>query len=189
MRSFIAVEIGDVCRRALEGVIEQLTSIARGVRWVKPDGLHLTLKFIGEMDEADLARAIECLQAVAVGSAPFVMSMSGISGFPPRGVPRVIYVELHEPTGVLAALQKEVEDELAEELNIAREDRPFAAHVTLGRTKDRSRCPSMDEIVAAVAAQDLGRVKVDSFVLMRSQLRPDGAIYTPVSRFPLGRQL
>lgn len=188
MRSFLAVEVSEACRRALEGVIEQLRPLAPGVRWVRPEGLHLTLKFIGGLDEADLPRAVECLQAVALGGAPFTMGVSGISGFPPQGVPRVIHVELHEPTGALAALQKAVEDALADELNIAREDRPFTAHVTLGRTKDRRRCPEMDEIVAAVAAQDFGRVKVASFVLMRSDLKPDGAIYTPVHRFGLGRQ-
>jgi 2'-5' RNA ligase len=100
----------------------------------------------------------------------------------------VIHVALHEPTGVLAALQKAVEDALADELSIAREDRPFTAHVTLGRTKDRHRCPAMDEIAAAVEKQDFGRVKVGSFVLMRSDLRPDGPVYTPVHRFSLGRQ-
>ncbi len=187
MRSFVAVEVSKVCREALERAIERLRPLAPGVRWVRPDGLHLTLKFIGELAEADLPRAVERLATVAAGSAPFAMGVSGISGFPPHGIPRVVYVELQEPSGTLAALQAAVEDALADELGIAREDRPFTAHVTLGRTKDRRGCPGMEEIAAAVTSPDFGRVKVDSFVLMRSDLRPGGAVYTPVHRFPLGR--
>lgn len=185
MRTFVAVELDDACRRALQGALEALRPTAPGVRWVKAESLHLTLKFIGALDEADLPRAVECLGAAAEGAESFSMTVSGLSGFPPRGVPRVIHVGLHEPTGALAALHRAVEGALAGELRIPKEKRRFVPHVTLGRTKDRRRCPSMDEISAAVADQDFGRVEVDSFVLMHSDLRPGGAVYTPLHRFPL----
>ena len=186
MRSFVAIELTEPCRRALRTAIETLQRLAPGVRWVRPESLHLTLKFIGATDEADLPRTIERLTAVAAGSGPFVMDVSGLSGFPPHGTPRVVHVELHEPTGTLMALQKAVEDAIVEELGAAREDRPFTAHVTLGRTKDRRDCPTVDELSAALKRQDFGQVSVESFVLMRSELRPGGAVYTPVPRFALG---
>lgn len=188
MRSFVAVEMSEACRRALQGAIEGLKPLAPGVRWVQPDSLHLTLKFIGDLAEADLPRTIERLEAVAAGSGPFTMGVSGMSGFPPHGTPRVVHVALQEPTGTLMALQKAVEDAIVEDLGVEREDRPFTAHVTLGRTKDRRGCPTMDELSAAVRDQDFGRVAVDSFILMRSELRPGGAVYSPVHRFALGRR-
>ena len=77
---------------------------------------------------------------------------------------------------------------MSSELGIAREGRRFTAHVTLGRVKDRRACPPMDVISGAVADQDFGRVAVDSMALMKSDLRPDGAVYTRLHAFPLGAQ-
>jgi 2'-5' RNA ligase len=188
LRAFVAVELDDACRCALQAAIEKLRPVAGGIRWVKPGSLHLTLKFIGDLAEADLPRAVECLQQVAASACPFTMSASGLSGFPPRGIPRVVHVGLQEPTGVLGALQQAVERGLAEALGIAPEKRRFVPHITLGRTKDRRRCPRMDEIEEALESQDFGEVRVDSFVLMRSDLRPDGAVYTVLHRFALAAE-
>jgi len=185
LRSFVAVELDEACRERLRAVIERLKPVAGGVRWVRAESLHLTLKFVGQLPEADLPSAVECLDEAAGSVGPFVMTAAGVSGFPARGTPRVVHVGLHEPTGALMALQKAVEGALAEHLHIPREERPFTAHVTLGRTKDSRRCPKVEAIAAVVPEQDFGRVSVDSFVLMRSDLRPDGAVYTLVHRFPL----
>lgn len=182
----MAIELNDACREAIQSALEELKPVVAGVRWVKPQAMHLTLKFIGQLDEADLPRAVECLQGAAAGSAPFTMAVSGLSGFPPRGTPRVVHVEVREPTGTVLALQREVDAALARELGIPREKRQFTPHVTLGRVKDRRACPKMDVISGAVADQDFGEVAVDCMVLMKSDLRPDGAIYTRLHSFALG---
>ncbi len=148
--------------------------------------MHLTLKFIGEIDELAIPGAIEALGPAAEAAEPFTMRVTGVSGFPPRGKPRVIHVGIEEPDGVLAALQKAVEAAVAEELGVAPEGRRWTPHVTLGRVKDARRCPRVEEIAAAVPDRDFGQVYVESFVLMASDLRPTGAVYTPVHRFPLG---
>ena len=187
MRAFVAVELDDACRAALRGALARLRDVARGVRWVGPESLHLTLKFIGELAEADLPRAVASLEAAAASARPFTMHVCGLSGFPPRGTPRVIHVEVREASGVLRGVQAEVEEGLARDLGVAKEKRPFVPHLTLGRVRDRRRCPGVAEISAAVADQDFGEVEVDSVVLMKSDLRPTGAVYTPLHRFPLGR--
>ena len=186
MRTFIAVELDETCRRRLVKTVELLRPMAGGVRWVSPESMHLTLKFIGEVDELAIPGAIEALGPAAGAAEPFTMRVAGVSAFPSRGRPRVIHVGIEEPDGVLAVLQSAVEAALAEELGVAPERRRWTPHVTLGRVKDARRCPRVEQIAAAVPEQDFGRVEVDSFVLMASELRPAGAVYTPVHRFPLG---
>ena len=160
MRTFVAIELTDGCRRALARAADIVRPIAPGVRWVRPEAIHLTLKFIGDLPEADLPDAIGCLEAAAEGVGPFAMALSGLSGFPPRGTPRVIHVGIGEPTGTLAALQKAVDRGLSGKLRIPRERRRFTPHVTLGRVRDRRRCPSVEEIGAALTDQDFGTVSL-----------------------------
>jgi len=186
MRTFVAVELDESCRKALVSAVDSLRDLAAGVRWVGPGALHLTLKFIGEIDELDLPRAIECLQGAAAAAGPFRMRVAGLSGFPPRGTPRVVHVGVEEPTGALSALQAAVEESLADGLGIAPEKRRYIPHVTLGRVKKRSACPTVQEMSAALERQDFGEVDVDSLVLMKSDLRPSGAVYSVVHHFPLG---
>jgi len=186
LRTFVAIELDEACRSGLMSAMAALGPLARGVRWVRPGALHLTLKFIGELRDTDLPAAIECLTPAAAQGGPFTMDVGGLSAFPPRGVPRVIHVGVQEPTGALESLQSAVERALQHALGVRREGRRYEAHVTLGRVKDRRRCPPVEELTAALPEQDFGRVAVESFVLMRSDLHPDGAVYTPMHRFPLG---
>lgn len=182
----MAIELDDACRAALAELVRRLREAAAGVRWVRPGGLHLTLKFIGELAEADLPHAVECLAEAASGVSPFVMAVRGIGGFPAGGRPRVVHVGVREESGELLRLQEAVESVLWREMGLAREKRRYAPHITVGRVRDRRACPTTEEMAGLLESQDCGRVQVDSFVLMKSDLRPDGAVYTPVQRFALG---
>ena len=186
MRTFVAVELDDDCRDKLVRAIGDLKRAASGVRWVKPDSLHVTLKFIGEMKPTDLPVAIDCLQEAARAVEPFTMSVAGLSGFPPRGTPRVVHVHADGPGDVFERMHKAVEQGLAEELGVSPENRKYIPHITLGRVKNRGKCPPLETMKEAVADDDFGEVNVGSFVLMESDLQPDGAVYTVLHRFPLG---
>jgi RNA 2',3'-cyclic 3'-phosphodiesterase len=186
MRTFIAVELDEACRRRLVRTVELLRPTAGGVKWVSPESMHLTLKFIGEVDELAIPGAIEALEAAAGAAGPFTMRVRGLSGFPPHGKPRVIHVGVEEPEGALAALQAAAEQAVVGALGVAPEGRRWVPHITLGRVKDSRRCPRTEQIAAAVPQQDFGEVEVDSFVLMASELRPTGAVYTAIHRFRLG---
>jgi 2'-5' RNA ligase len=186
MRTFVAVELNDECRRRLAGAIEKLRGHAGGVRWVDPAIIHLTLKFIGELSEQDLPAAISAISSAAAASQPFRMRIAGIAGFPQRGKPRVIHSPVEEPTGTLAALAGAIDRALLEALGIERESRSFSAHITIGRAKGTRDCPRVEELAAVVPDADFGEVAVDSVVLMKSELRPTGPIYTPIERMKLG---
>ncbi len=186
MRTFVALELDEDCREGLVRAIGALKRVASGVRWVKPDSLHVTLKFIGDIKSTDLPDAIDCLQDAAAAVEPFTMSVGGLSGFPPRGTPRVIHVGAEGPGDVFRRLHAAVDGALAEELGVSPDNRRYIPHVTLGRVKRRGECPSLQTMREALEDDDFGQVLVDSFVLMESDLRPDGAVYTVLHRFPLG---
>jgi len=186
LRTFVAVELDDHCRDGLVRAIGDLKRAASGVRWVKPDSLHVTLKFIGEIKPTDLPVAIDCLQHAAGAVEPFTMSVAGLSGFPPRGTPRVVHVHADGPGDVFERLHEAVEEVLAEELGVSPEKRRYIPHITLGRVKKRGKCPPLEAMKEAVPDDDFGEVDVDSVLLMESDLQPEGAVYTVLHRFPLG---
>ncbi|NLW51259.1 MAG: RNA 2',3'-cyclic phosphodiesterase [Candidatus Brocadiaceae bacterium] len=187
MRTFVAIELDEACRTALARAVDRLKPLAgRAVRWVRPDAMHLTVKFIGELRPTDLPVAIECMQPPAGRVPPFSIEVGGLAAFPPRGAPRVVHVGVHEPTGALAALHGELEEALREALGVRREGRRFHAHVTLGRVKDVRGCPPVEAMAAEQPEARFGIVEVDSFLLMHSELRPDGPVHTPLHRFALG---
>ncbi len=186
MRTFVAAQLDDECRQRLLDAIAALRRVAKNVRWVREAQLHLTLKFIGEIQDRDLPCAIGALRAAADSAGrPFTMHVAGLSAFPPRGKPRVIHVEVRETTGALQDLHHVIEQALAEQLAVAPESRAYVPHITVGRVRDRRTAPHTDELAAALPEQDFGRVSVTSFVLMRSELKPTGAEYSVLHEFLL----
>jgi len=186
MRTFVAIELSDDCRRRLGRAVEVLRRRASGVKWVSAEAAHITLKFIGELPEDRVPDAIAALKAAARSAAPFSFRLEGISGFPPSGRPRIIHSPAHEPTGAMAALAVAVEKSLCDAVGVAPEERGFKAHVTIGRVKNPRECPRVEELAALVTDADFGEVTVRDIVLMKSELTPRGPIYTPIERVPLG---
>lgn len=189
IRSFVAIELPDPAQDALRGVSERLRRKVPydSVRWSRVSGIHLTIKFLGDVSEADLPKIKTALAQVGQRHGPFRFTIGGVGCFPNVKRPRVVWVGIEEVTGSLAALQRDVEKSLAA-LGFQPEKRAFHPHLTLGRTKrnvgsrDRGR---LGEVIATAGIGELGQVQVRSFVLMRSDLRPDGAVYTPLALFDL----
>jgi len=185
MRTFVAIELPDACRRRLTEAVEQLRRGAGGVKWVRTESAHLTLKFIGELPELDLPAAIEALRTGAQGASPFSFRVQGISVFPPKGAPRVIHAPVEEPTGALAGLAQSVDRALCEGLGVAPEKRSFKPHITLGRVKKPRDCPPIETLAGLVPNADFGEAQAREIILMKSDLTPRGAVYTPVERVKL----
>ncbi len=177
MRCFIAIELPEDVRSQLGALQERFGHRGKAVRWVRPDAMHLTLKFLGEVPDARLPAVCDALSEVASPCEPFEFAVRRTGCFPPRGGVRVVWAGVEEPTEHLLTCQALCEDAM-EELGFAREHRPYVPHLTLGRVKDPRGASGLRELVAECEDFEAGWVDVDRLVLMESHLSPKGAEYT-----------
>jgi 2'-5' RNA ligase len=181
---FVAIELSDRLKQALARVQRSLSKYDSVVRWVGPEQMHLTLKFIGEVADSRVSDISLALKQAAASAAPFEFQARGAGCFPPRGSVRIVWVGLEESTGTLPVCQRLVDENLAA-LGIEPEARPFSAHLTLGRVKDDATRGGLREAVEQVAALGFAQ-EVRSFALVSSVLTPNGARYTKVNEWRLG---
>ena len=185
IRAFIAVEFDDVLKRRLGKAVERLAAAAgRAVRWVRPEGMHLTLKFLGEIEMAAVVDVRRIMVESAAGMDPWVVTLKGLGTFGGR-CPRVVWAGVDDPTGGLVKVAGELNLRL-EELGIRAEHRAYTPHLTLGRVRGKGR---LDDLVAAVAGsadEEFGPLVVETLVLFESELRPEGAVYTRLDHVDIG---
>jgi RNA 2',3'-cyclic 3'-phosphodiesterase len=177
VRAFVALELEPRLREAISDLQALLRPRLGAVRLVRPEGVHLTLRFLGEASPAQVEALLAPLAAAAAACPRGEARVGGLCTFPPRGSPRVLWLGLDVPPAV-PELQRACE-RAARAAGFEREARPFTPHLTLGRWRDRAPRPDLPPA-------DLGRARLDALVLYRSETRPDGAVYTPLARFPLG---
>ena len=185
IRTFIAIELDQSIRDDLTRLQERLRGEAPqgSVRWVRPAGIHLTLKFLGDVPADQIGEITRALQKSCQGFAPFSLSCGGLGCFPNPKRPRVVWVGIQEETGTLARLKKAIEESVAP-LGYHTEKRRFSPHLTLGRVQKRASSDErrrLGELVGVSELGTLGQMEVRSVNLMRSDLRPSGAIYTPLA--------
>jgi 2'-5' RNA ligase len=189
IRTFIAIELDESIKDGLTKLQERLKGEApRGsVRWVRLEGIHLTLKFLGDVPADQIGEIAKALQKSCQGFAPFSLSCGGLGCFPNLKRPRVLWVGIQEETGTLAQLQKAIEENVAP-LGYPTEKRKFSPHLTLGRVQKRASSGDrrrLGELVEASEIGNLGQMEVRSVNLMRSDLRPSGAVYTRLAKVEL----
>ena len=186
IRTFIAVETSPEVRAAAAGLTDRLRRGWRAseVRWVPPENLHLTLRFLGETAESGVAPLTAALDGVTAGTPPCQLTLGPLGAFPDVRRPRVLWLGLKGAgTAALRSLQRRIEERLTG-LGWEREGRPFSPHLTLGRVRP-GRAAGPGEGWTRAAVPELA-FRVDEVVLMRSDLRPDGARYSVLHRSPLG---
>jgi 2'-5' RNA ligase len=177
IRAFVALPLPDTLRRAVAETIQRLTPSLPDVRFVRDEGAHVTLRFLG-WTRADTIAALEApLHAAAAACPPLDLAVRGLGTFPERGAPRVLWLGLEMPA-VATALQAACE-KAAVASGFEPEPRAFHPHLTLGRWRDRKPRPRLPDV-------DLGSAHVGELVLYRSDLGPSGSVYTPLAVFPLG---
>ena len=183
MRLFVAIELSDAVRKALAATQAALKWVCEDVRWIPLEQLHLTVKFLGEVADGDVAAVSEAMESAAAESKPFVMRVGECGCFPERGAVRIVWTKGVEEKGLLAGCVAAVEAQI-EPLGFPREHRPFAAHITIGRVREDRSQGKVRTLVQAhsgkVVQQD-----VLSLTLMSSALSPKGSTYTVVSRAKL----
>ncbi|MCS7179387.1 MAG: RNA 2',3'-cyclic phosphodiesterase [Anaerolineae bacterium] len=190
IRAFIAILLPEPLLEQLARIQQMLErQIPPGsVRWVKPEGIHLTLKFLGDTPEERIPTIRAALSAVARAAVPCTFTVGDLGCFPSLRRPRVLWVGVQEPLGRLTALQAAVERAMAS-LGYPPEGRGFSPHLTLGRVKDSASprdVARVGEVVASGSVGTLGEVQAESFALIQSILRPTGAEYVPLAEFRLG---
>ncbi len=183
IRCFVAIEIDDAIKSELSSVIEELKPFGTGIRWVRPENLHLTLKFLGEVSEERIPKIEKVLEVVAAQSRPFSLRVRGTGTFPEKKRPRVIWAGI-EDSEKLFQLQKAIEKALSG-LGFKEEQREFTGHITLGRVKEFLDQQRLLSILLRFKEKEFGIINVKEFSLMKSELRPDGARYERIRRYML----
>lgn len=186
MRLFVAADLPAGVRARLAEIQDSLRPVALPVRWVRPDGIHLTLKFLGEVPAGRRTELEGALRGPARGAAPFRLQAAGLGLFPERGAPRVLWIGVRGDLERAVALQRSIEAAL-HPLGFEPEDRAFRPHLTLGRVRGPGRGDWRDALERSSGA-DAGGFEVREYILFESRLGPDGAAYTPLARFALGTE-
>ena len=196
MRIFIGIDLDPEVRARIERFLEGVEGFASEARWVRPESLHITLKFIGEQPPERVEAITERLRRVE-GSA-FEIRAGGYGFFPTAKAPRVFWIGIH--AGPQLAELAESIDIATAELGSPREDRPYSPHLTLARGGGRSGSPKrrkvdgqhatfamLEKRLAVMGELDFGKMTAREFILYQSQLSPKGSKYTKLQRFALNR--
>ncbi len=178
MRTFLAIEIPEHIRREVDQLIRQEKNNLLSIKWTKFENLHITLKFIGEIDESKKEEIIPVLERISETCAPFNMNLAGVGCFPHPGNPRVLWIGVKNGVTALTDIAGEIDQNIGALGFI--EDKRFHAHLTIGRT--RKYC-KVDSILARpFFTEDF---PVDSVTLFESILKPEGPIYSVLRKFNL----
>ena len=190
LRIFIALELDEALRRSLVSLQNRLKrqTPSGSVKWVAPEGMHLTLKFLGDAPLEQIPPIVSSLQEACSAFSSFCLTLEGRGCFPNFRQPRVIWVAVRDENRALSRLQSAVETHVAP-LGWPTESRDFTPHLTLGRVSrsaDRGEIAAVGQAVESAVVGELGRQRVDRVKLIRSDLRPTGAIYSTLAEVALG---
>jgi 2'-5' RNA ligase len=186
MRLFLAIPIDKPILDALAGATDKLRETRAPVRWVRPEGMHLTLKFLGDTEPGRVEPLVEAIADVTEGIMPFPISVAGSGAYPKIRSPRVLWAGVMENSGTLKRLVKSIEEE-GEKLGFEREKREFSPHITIGRVKGNMNIARLIAAVKEIKDVHWGDQEAGEVVLYSSELNPGGAVYEKVHVFQLGR--
>lgn len=184
MRLFIAIELPGEIKQGLAKLQEQLKGGGAGASWTRPEGIHLTLKFLGEVPETKAPEIMSALTTAVRGTGKFRVEVRGAGAFPNVRNPRVLWIGVAGDLEKLAALQASVEGAM-EGLGFESEGRKFSPHLTLARIKYLRPRDNWQRAVEGIRDVNLGGFEADRVSLMKSELKPSGAVYTEVGRVEL----
>jgi RNA 2',3'-cyclic 3'-phosphodiesterase len=194
MRIFVGIDLSSEVRARIEHFVKGVEGFAPEARWMRPESLHITLKFVGEQPQERVEAMIERLRQVE--SCAFEIHLAGHGFFPTATAPRVFWIGI-QACSRLAELAEKIDATMAA-LGIPREDRPYSPHLTLARAGGKSGAPKsrkgdgsnsifakVQKRLAAMSNLDFGAMMASDFILYQSQLSSGGSKYTMLHRFPL----
>jgi 2'-5' RNA ligase len=187
IRSFIAVELPDDVLSAVSRVQGQLNSYGFRTKWVRPANIHVTLKFLGDIDSGTIDVIANAMVSAAEGCAPISLSAKGIGVFPNTKRPRVLWVGLTGEVNLLIDLQRKLDDRLSD-IGFAKEHRAFKGHLTLGRFKARVNSSEITRALTEFEDFETQSFMARELILFKSELRPSGAVYSKLEVISLERK-
>jgi RNA 2',3'-cyclic 3'-phosphodiesterase len=182
VRTFIAVEVGEAIRSSAVALQQALAKTGADVNWVPAENIHVTLLFLGEVDERDLAAVCRVVADTAAGEPPFALRVSGVGAFPNPRRPKVVWAGVTDGAAELVRLHGRLEQPLLDLGCYRREDRPYTPHLTLGRVKSEADGHALAPALPKHADWTGGQTTVNELVLFASELRRDGPTYTALGR-------
>jgi 2'-5' RNA ligase len=183
IRTFIAIALPEAIRAKVGKLLSDLRKTDAAVRWVPACNLHLTLKFLGDMEEGRLPDLFVAIRKATEGIEPFQITLTGLGAFPNTRAPRVLWIGLEVPEA-MKKLYRNMEEEFFR-LHFPKEKRTFSPHLTIGRVKAER---GMERLMSVVERTDFGpeTVSVARIVALKSDLRRTGAVYSALAEFALG---
>jgi len=180
VRAFIAVEINQPNRQKISELIYLLKESNADVKWITENQMHLTLKFLGNIDKARVPEISNALRSISHNFKSFIISLSNIGAFPSVNHPRVIWLGIDKGADLLKTLAEKIDSEL-EKLGFQKETREFKAHLTLGRVKTSKNMPNLTKLLKETAFSSESDIAITELILFQSTLTPKGAVYTRLS--------
>lgn len=186
VRAFIAIALPENIIAFLGKLQDQLKTGGLSMKWTRPENIHLTLKFLGDISQRAVSAAGDVIVETAGKYPPITLSAAGIGVFPGIRRPNVLWTGISGQTDVLAALQRDLDARLHERLGVAPENRRFAGHLTLGRVKGRPEPDRFIEVMEKFGKLSTELFTADAVLLFRSRLFPSGPVYTRIMGARLG---
>lgn len=185
-RSFIAIDPSPEVAEQLLRAIDRMRQGSGGIRWMRDDQLHLTLRFLGSVDEEILEQISSRLEPLARKFSPLPLHVRGIGFFPSPDRPRIVWVGINGAIETLVRLYEGVELAVQGLTPVSKQDRAFRPHITIGRVHEPHKRYGMSRILTIGEVVDFGEFIADQLILYKSDLTPRGARYTKLGTFQLG---
>jgi 2'-5' RNA ligase len=184
IRAFVAIRLPESVLHAIGKVQDRLRKAGFSIRWVRKEGIHLTLKFLGDIDKSTIDSIRSAMAESAKGVTGFTLQGKGIGVFPHFRRPRVVWIGLSGDTKMLSTLQEQLEAHL-DVLGFPKERRKYKGHLTLGRAKGRLDTEKLRKSLEQLDTFETDAFTVQSVILYQSTLRPQGAVYTKLAEVQL----
>ena len=184
MRAFIGISLPDEARRSLAALQQELEQSRADVKWVEPEQLHVTLKFLDEISDAQQSQIAQFLSRLAQQQPTFSIDLKAIGAFPSLNNPRILWVGVGEGTSQVIRLAGAIEEE-ARACSLRQEERPYSAHVTIGRVRSARHLQELIQQLSAVSWQPPTPWQVASLTFYHSVLSSAGPAYAVLAEVPL----
>jgi len=183
IRTFIAVPIPQAVKESITSLQGPLVRSQADIKWVRPDSIHITLKFLGDVESGRIPEVVRAIEPAVLAIRPFSVQIGGCGFFPNAKKPNVLWIGVSEGADALALLAQRIDDALSD-IGFEREKRAFRSHLTIGRVRSTRH---IEDAVSMLQSSpfDAGTFEARTVNLMKSDLRPEGAVYTPLFTFNL----